>query len=157
MLGLISEWMVVTDPPAHTRLRRLAGGRVQGAAHLGHGAADPDAGRRAVDGFLAGAGDLIAGVAYPLPATVIADDARRPGRATGTGSASGPTSWPSSRSAPAERRGPTGTSGRCAGCEEMDGYFRELVALRRREPGEDMLSGDDGAEDTTAGGIEEHG
>src|SRR4051794_25609990 len=137
VLELMGEWMVVTDPPAHTRLRKLAAGafRTQRVSAMGERIT------ALVDDLLDGftGGDLIAGLAYPLPATVIGAMLGAPFEdrdrfrewsdelalvAFGTGG-----------SARAERRARA-----LAGLREMDGYFRELIARRRVEPGEDMLT-----------------
>jgi cytochrome P450 len=137
VLALMGEWMVVTDPPAHTRLRKLAAGafRSQRVSRMGERiTALVD---ELLDGFTGG--DLIAGVAYPLPATVIGAMLGAPPAdrdrfrewsdelalvAFGTGG-----------SARAERH-----ERALAGLREMDAYFRELIARRRVEPGDDMLS-----------------
>src|SRR4051794_995868 len=137
VLELMGEWMVVTDPPAHTRLRKLAAGafRSQRVSRMGERiTALVD---ELLDGFTGG--DLIAGVAYPLPATVIGAMLGAPPAdrdrfrewsdelalvAFGTGG-----------SARAERH-----ERALSGLREMDGYFRELIARRRVEPGDDMLS-----------------
>ena len=73
MLEVISRWMVVTDPPAHTRLNRLASHafRQQRISAMSGWIGE------LVDGLLddfigAGDDDFLAGLAYPLPAAVIA-------------------------------------------------------------------------------------
>ncbi|KAA9155628.1 cytochrome P450 [Amycolatopsis acidicola] len=141
VLGLMSEWMVVSDPPAHTRLRRLAaqafkGQRIAAMSELITTIVDEH-----LDTFLRGPepGDLIENVAYPLPTKVIATmlGARTEDRdrfrdwsdelalvAFGTGGAA--------RAVRHERA--------LRGLREMDAYFRGLIELRRKEPGEDMLS-----------------
>ncbi|MBP2367810.1 cytochrome P450 [Pseudonocardia parietis] len=141
VLGLIADWMVVSDPPAHTRLRKLAAGAFKGqriAAMTEQITAIVDT---HIDGFLqeSGPADLIAGIAYPLPATVIATMLGAPPEdrdrfrewsdelalvAFGTGGAA--------RADRHERA--------LRGLQEMAAYFRSLVEYRRREPGEDMLS-----------------
>jgi cytochrome P450 len=141
VLGLMTGWMVVNDPPVHTRLRKLAASafKAQRIAVMGEQiTAIVD---ELLDAFLAGVGpqDLISQIAYPLPATVIAtmlgapaDDRDRFREwsdelalvAFGTGG-----------SARAERH-----ERALRGLQEMDAYFRSLVELRRREPGSDMLS-----------------
>jgi cytochrome P450 len=149
VLELMGEWMVVTDPPAHTRLRKLAAGafRSQRVSRMGERiTALVD---ELLDGFTGG--DLIAGVAYPLPATVIGAMLGAPSQdrdrfrewsdelalvAFGTGG-----------SARAERH-----ERALAGLREMDAYFRELIARRRVEPGDDMLSAMMAPADGAAGG-----
>jgi cytochrome P450 len=74
VLELIKDWMVVTDPPAHTRLRRLAARafsprRVAAAEERIQRLVD-----ELLDDFVAGGhSDLVAHFTYPLPATVIAE------------------------------------------------------------------------------------
>ncbi|GAA4790397.1 cytochrome P450 [Actinomycetospora chlora] len=146
ILGLMSEWMVVTDPPAHTRLRRLAGAafrQQQIAAMEDRIQALVD---ELVDAFVAdGGADLVAGVAYPLPATVIAEMLGAPAADRDRFRA-----WSDELALVAFGAGGDARADRheraLRGLEEMVGYFRQLVALRRREPGDDMLSamlGDD--------------
>ena len=140
MLGLISEWMVVTDAPAHTRLRRLAGAAFKQQQVSAMDARIQRLVDELVDDFVSGGHtDLISHVAYPLPAVVIAEmlGARPEDRdrfrtwsdelalvAFGTGGEARPD-----RHARALR-----------GLEDMGDYFRELIAIRRRDPGEDMLT-----------------
>jgi cytochrome P450 len=74
VLELIKGWMVVTDPPEHTRLRRLAA-RAFSPRRV---AAAESRIERLVDELLddfmaAGQSDLVANFTYPLPATVIAE------------------------------------------------------------------------------------
>ncbi|MBW0103767.1 cytochrome P450 [Pseudonocardia sp. KRD291] len=141
VLALMSGWMVVSDPPVHTRLRKLAAGAFKGQRIAVMDARITALVDELLDGFLRGSGeqDLISEVAYPLPATVIATMLGAPPSdrdlfrewsdelalvAFGTGGA-----------ARAERH-----ERALRGLNEMDAYFRGLVAQRRAEPGEDMLS-----------------
>lgn len=74
VMELLTGWMVVTDPPAHTRLRRLAAnafnprrvaameGRIQGLVD-----------ELLTDFIAEGRADLIGDFTFPLPATVIAE------------------------------------------------------------------------------------
>ncbi|MHC1560969.1 cytochrome P450 [Actinomycetospora sp. C-140] len=156
VLGLISEWMVVTDPPAHTRLRRLAGAafkQQQIAAMEERIQALVD---ELVDRFLAEQGtDLVAGVAYPLPAIVIAEMLGAP-----PADRDRFREWSDELALVAFGAGGDARPDRHAralrGLEEMAAYFRELVALRRREPGGDMLSAMI-AGDTPSGGTDQDG
>jgi cytochrome P450 len=74
VLELIKGWMVVTDPPEHTRLRRLAARafsprRVAAAEERIQRLVD-----ELIDEFVEGGhSDLVANFTYPLPATVIAE------------------------------------------------------------------------------------
>ncbi|TQM01872.1 cytochrome P450 [Pseudonocardia kunmingensis] len=137
VLELIGEWMVVSDPPAHTRLRRLAAGAFKGQRISAMGEQITALVDELVESFAGG--DLISEIAYPLPATVIATMLGAPAAdrdrfrewsdelalvAFGTGG-----------DARAERH-----ERALRGLREMDAYFRELIALRRREPAEDMLT-----------------
>ncbi|GLZ45383.1 cytochrome P450 [Actinomycetospora sp. NBRC 106375] len=140
ILGLISDWMVVTDPPAHTRLRRLSGAafkQQQIAAMEERIQALVD---ELVDAFLAERGtDLVAGVAYPLPAIVIAEMLGAP-----PADRDRFREWSDELALVAFGAGGDARPDRHAralrGLEEMAAYFRELVGRRRRDPGGDMLS-----------------
>lgn len=141
VLGLISEWMVVTDPPAHTRLRRQAGAAFKQQQIAAMEARIQGIVDDLVDGFLAGGprGDLVAGVAYPLPAIVIAEMLGAP-----PADRDRFREWSDELALVAFGAGGDARPDRheraLRGLEEMAGYFRELVAHRRREPGGDMLS-----------------
>lgn len=141
VLALMAGWMVVSDPPAHTRLRKLAAGAFKGQRIAVMDAQITALVDELLEEFLRGTGeqDLISEVAYPLPATVIATMLGAPPSdrdlfrewsdelalvAFGTGGA-----------ARAERH-----ERALRGLSEMDAYFRRLVAQRRADPGEDMLS-----------------
>ncbi|MEW2502436.1 MULTISPECIES: cytochrome P450 [unclassified Amycolatopsis] len=141
VLGLMASWMVVSDPPAHTRLRKLAAG-----AFKGQGIARMDGMitrivDEHIDGFLrdSGAQDLIEHIAYPLPTTVIA---------TMLGAAPEDRDrfreWSDELALVAFGAGGTARAERheraLRGLREMDAYIRELIAKRRTDPGEDMLS-----------------
>ena len=140
LFAMIGEWMVVTDPPAHTRLRRLAGAafkkqRISAMDERIQALVD-----ELVDGFVRNEGtDLIADVAYPLPAIVIAEmlGARPEDRDRFR-------HWSDELALVAFGAGGDARPDRheraLRGLEEMDAYFRELVAQRRRDPGPDMLS-----------------
>ena len=141
VLGLISEWMVVTDPPAHTRLRRQAGAAFKQQQIAAMEARIQGIVDDLVDGFLADGprGDLVAGVAYPLPAIVIAEMLGAP-----PADRDRFREWSDELALVAFGAGGDARPDRheraLRGLEEMAGYFRELVAHRRREPGGDMLS-----------------
>ncbi|MEV0067492.1 cytochrome P450 [Amycolatopsis sp. NPDC050768] len=141
VLALMASWMVVSDPPAHTRLRKLAAG-----AFKGQGIARMDGMitrivDEHIDGFLRGSGpqDLIEHIAYPLPTTVIA---------TMLGAAPEDRDrfreWSDELALVAFGAGGTARAERheraLRGLREMDSYIRELIAKRRTDPGEDMLS-----------------
>ncbi|MGH3916629.1 MAG: cytochrome P450 family protein [Pseudonocardiaceae bacterium] len=120
------------DPPDHTRLRRLVSAaftrhRVEQLAPRVQQLAD-----ELLDGLDEGAEvDLIEAFAYPLPITVICEllgvpaDGRAEFRDWSTtivaGSLSTPGAW-------------------IAAATAMIGYVRELLAVKRREPADDLLS-----------------
>ncbi|SHN38343.1 cytochrome P450 [Cryptosporangium aurantiacum] len=141
VLSLMSDWMVVSDPPAHTRLRKLAAGAFKGQRIAGMTEMITRIVDEHIDAFLTEPGpqDLIERVAYPLPAIVIATMLGAPPEdrdrfrdwsdelalvAFGTGGA-----------ARAERH-----ERALRGLIEMQTYFGALVEQRRRDPGDDMLS-----------------
>ncbi|MCD2187256.1 cytochrome P450 [Actinomycetospora soli] len=141
VLSLISDWMVVSDPPAHTRLRRLAGGAFKQQQIAAMGERIQALVDELVDGFLTTGpdGDLVADVAYPLPATVIAEMLGAP-RADRDRF----REWSDELALVAFGTGGDARADRHAralrGLEEMAAYFRDLVAERRRDPADDMLS-----------------
>ncbi|GAA2850701.1 cytochrome P450 [Pseudonocardia halophobica] len=141
VLGLMTGWMVVNDPPVHTRLRKLAAGAFKGQRIAAMDEMITRIVDEHLDAFLRGSGpqDLISEVAYPLPATVIATMLGAPPEdrdrfrewsdelalvAFGTGGAA--------RADRHERA--------LRGLREMESYFHTLIGKRRAEPGEDMLS-----------------
>ncbi|MGH3630792.1 MAG: cytochrome P450, partial [Sciscionella sp.] len=156
LLALMSDWMVVSDPPAHTRLRKLAAGAFKGqriTAMDGQITALVD---ELLDALVRGpaTADLISEVAYPLPATVIATMLGAP-----VADRDRFRKWSDELALVA-----FGTGGEARvdrheralhGLREMDAYFRELIARRRREPGEDMLTammaGDESDHDRLSG------
>ncbi|GAA0935538.1 cytochrome P450 [Pseudonocardia zijingensis] len=137
VLELIGEWMVVSDPPAHTRLRRLAAGAFKGQRISAMGEQITELVDELVEGFTGG--DLISEIAYPLPATVIATMLGAPvadrDRFREWSDELALVAFGTGGDARAERH-----ERALRGLREMDGYFRELIALRRREPREDMLT-----------------
>ncbi len=87
-----------------------------------------------IDSFTGG--DLIAGVAYPLPATVIATMLGAP-----VADRDRFREWSDELALVAFGGGGSDRHERAlGGLREMDAYFRELIARRRVEPGEDMLT-----------------
>jgi cytochrome P450 len=141
VLGLLSGWMVVNDPPVHTRLRKLAAGAFKGQRIAAMGEQITAIVDEHLDAFLAGSGpqDLVSEVAYPLPATVIATMLGAP-----AGDRDRFRDWSDELALVAFGTGGAARAERheraLRGLQEMDAYFRELVARRRAEPGEDMLS-----------------
>jgi len=141
VLGLMTGWMVVNDPPVHTRLRKLAAGAFKGQRISVMGEQITAIVDAHIDAFLAGSGaqDLVSEVAYPLPATVIATMLGAPasdrGRFREWSDELALVAFGTGGAARAERH-----ERALRGLREMDGYFRSLIARRRADPGEDMLS-----------------
>ena len=140
MLNTIGSWMVVTDAPAHTRLRKLANNafRQQHVAAMAGWIGELT--DELLDDFIAsGSSDFLTNIAYPLPATVIA-------RMMGA-----PKSdrhlfqeWSDELALVAFGAGGDARADRhqraYAGVQEMQTYLRELIDQRRRSPGDDMIS-----------------
>jgi cytochrome P450 len=140
ILDIMKSWMVVSDPPQHTRLRKLAAGAFK-AQRISALADDI---RALVHGFIddfvaSGERDLIHHVAYPLPATVIASmmgvpvDERDLFRA-----------WSDELALVAFGAGGEARDDRheraLAGLREMFAYLQRLVDEARANPGDDMIS-----------------
>lgn len=146
VLALMADWMVVSDPPVHTRLRKLASGvfKAQRIALMDrgiYGLVD-----ELLDDFVAapgddgtGAKDLVEGLAYPLPATVIATMLGAPVTDRDLF-----REWSDELALVAFGAGGDDRAERheraLRGLDEMAAYFRDLIAVRRADPGEDMLS-----------------
>lgn len=137
---LLSQWMVVSDPPEHTRLRRLAAGafkqqRISAMTRRIQQLVDD-----LLDEFIAdGHSDLIQHLAYPLPAIVIAEmlgvSPEDRDRFRHWSDELALVAFGAGGEARAERH-----ERALKGLEEMTSYFRQLIELRRREPGNDMIS-----------------
>jgi cytochrome P450 len=140
MLEIISRWMVVTDPPVHTRLNRLASRAFRQqrvSAMSGWIGALVD---ELLDDFVAcGGDDFLAGLAYPLPAAVIARMMGVPQQDRGMFQ-----HWSDELALVAFGAGGQDRAGRyaraLAGVRELQEYLAGLIERRRREPGEDMIS-----------------
>jgi cytochrome P450 len=151
---MMADWMVVKDPPAHTRLRRLA----TVAFHPKKFVAMEDRIRELVDRYIdeyvaSGKEDLIANFSFPLPATVVCELIGAPVEdadkfklwseelalvAFGTGG---------------EARGERHVRA-LRGLEEMFAYFGDLLEKARDKPGGDdmvssLLEGDGSGETLT--------
>jgi cytochrome P450 len=140
MLETIGHWMVVTDPPAHTRLRKLANHafRQQRVNAMGSWIGE------LVDGLLddfvaSGSDDFLNDVAYPLPAAVIARMMGAPQQDRGKFQ-----HWSDELALVAFSAGGEDRASRytraLAGVRELQEYLAQLIERRRREPGEDMIS-----------------
>jgi cytochrome P450 len=136
----MSEWMVVTDPPAHTRLRRLA----TNAFHPRKVVAMEGRIRALVDGYIdafiaSGEQDIVAGFSFPLPAAVISELIGAPSE-----DAERFRDWSNDLAlvafgAGGEARGERHTRAEHS-IAEMFEYFGGLVDRAREQPGEDMIS-----------------
>ncbi|MEV4341752.1 cytochrome P450 [Streptomyces sp. NPDC049590] len=129
--------MLDLEPPDHTRIRRLVSKAftprtVERLAPYVHGLAD-----RLVAALVeAGGGDLLTDVAEPLPVAVIAE-------LLGIPEADRPLlrPWSADICGMYELNPSEETAARAVRASvEFSGYLRELIALRRAEPGEDLVS-----------------
>lgn len=140
MLETISRWMVVTDPPAHTRLRRLANYAFRQQRVAAMGGWIGEIVDELLDDFAAsGGGDFLRDFAYPLPATVIArmmgaprEDQEQFQRWSDELALVAFSAGGADRAARHERA--------LAGVRDMQRYLAGLIERRRREPGDDMIS-----------------
>lgn len=144
MLEILDSWMVVQDPPEHTRLRKLAAGAFKGQRI----SAMTEQIREMVVGFItefkakheaSGESDLITHVAYPLPASIIATMMGAPPEDR---DAFGP--WADELALVAFGAGGEARDERharaLAGVQEMFAYLQGLVDVIRETPGDDMIS-----------------
>lgn len=137
---LLSQWMVVSDPPQHTRLRRLAAGAFKQQRIVDMNQRIQQLVDDLLDRFIAeGHTDLIEHLAYPLPAIVIAEMLGAPQEDRDRF-----RHWSDELALVAFGAGGDAREERheraLRGMEEMVAFFRELIELRRREPGDDMLT-----------------
>lgn len=140
LLELIADWMVVTDPPKHTRLRRLAG-RAFNPRRLA--ALEPRV-TAIVDELLGrflerGEGDFVAEVAYPLPATVIAEVLGVPGTDRDQFRAWSDELALVAFGAAGDER-PERHARALRGLRELLSYLHDLILAARSRGGEDMLA-----------------
>jgi cytochrome P450 len=140
MLQTISRWMVVNDPPVHTRLRKLSNAafRQQRVAAMGEWIGEMV--DELLDEFIAsGRTDLLSGFAYQLPAMTIT-------RMLGAPDADLPKihEWSEELGLVAFGGGgvarPDRHSRALVGIREMEQYLHVLIEKARREPGQDMIS-----------------
>lgn len=140
MLNTIGSWMVVTDAPTHTRLRKLANNAFRQQHVAAMSAWIGELTDELLDDFIgSGSNDFLHDMAYPLPATVIA-------RMMGA-----PKSdrhkfqeWSDELALVAFGAGGDARADRhqraFAGVQEMQNYLKGLIDDRRRSPGDDMIS-----------------
>ncbi|WP_431944974.1 cytochrome P450 family protein [Actinacidiphila sp. bgisy167] len=129
---LLGRHMLVTDPPEHTRLRRLVAREFTGrrVEELAPRVEAITAGL--LDAMLArpdGAADLVEALAYPLPITVICELLGVPYLDRAAFRA-----WSN------EVVAPTGADAERKAFEELAVYLHELIEDKRRAPGDDLMS-----------------
>jgi cytochrome P450 len=141
IMEMIQDWMVVTDPPVHTRLRGL----VAMAFNPKRIAAAEQRIRELVDELLdefisSGNTDFIGGFSFPLPATVIAELIGAPAEDRDNF-----RRWSEDLTAIAFGAAGEGRASRHEtsqrGLEEMLAYFGERIDYAETHPGPDMISG----------------
>ena len=140
MLETIGHWMVVTDPPAHTRLRKLANHAFRQQRVNAMGAWIGELVDDLLDDFTAsGSDDFLNRIAYPLPAAVIARMMGAPLQDRDKFQ-----HWSDELALVAFSAGGEDRASRytraLAGVRELQEYLAQLIDRRRREPGEDMIS-----------------
>jgi len=140
MLETIGHWMVVTDPPAHTRLRKLANHAFRQQRVNAMGAWIGELVEDLLDDFTAsGSDDFLNRIAYPLPAAVIARMMGAPQEDRDKFQ-----HWSDELALVAFSAGGEDRASRytraLAGVRELQEYLAQLIDRRRREPGEDMIS-----------------
>lgn len=140
LLETMERWMVVTDPPAHARLRKLANYAFRQQRVNARGERIGVLVDDLLDEFVAsGSDDFLNGIAYPLPATVIAQMMGAP-----TEDSDKFQRWSDELALVAFGAGGEDRADRharaLAGVREMQEYLTELIEARRRRPGDDMIS-----------------
>jgi cytochrome P450 len=140
MLETIGHWMVVTDPPAHTRLRKLANHAFRQQRVNAMGAWIGELVDDLLDDFTASrSDDFLNRIAYPLPAAVIARMMGAP-----QDDRDKFQHWSDELALVAFSAGGEDRASRytraLAGVRELQEYLAQLIDRRRREPGEDMIS-----------------
>ncbi|MBY8841841.1 cytochrome P450 [Streptomyces sp. SP2-10] len=130
--------MLDLEPPDHTRIRRLVSKAftprtVERLKPYVHGLANELVGRLVE----AGGGDLLTDVAEPLPVAVIAEMLGIPEADRGP-----LRPWSAAICGMYELNPPKDTAARAVRASvEFSDYLRRLIAERRKEPGEDLISG----------------
>ncbi|HEX4110230.1 MAG TPA: cytochrome P450 [Solirubrobacteraceae bacterium] len=140
LLARIADWMVTTDPPLHSRLRRLAGRAFNPPRIAALGDRIGQLVDELLDEFIgSGEQDLFAGFAYPLPATVIAEILGAPVEDRDRF-----RTWSDEVALVAFGAGGDARADRhqraLAGVTELYEYLHWLIERARASPGEDMLS-----------------
>jgi cytochrome P450 len=138
---MMADWMVVSDPPAHTRLRRLATVAFHPKKFVAMEGRIRELVDRYIDDYIAsGQEDLIANFSFPLPATIICELIGAP-----VSDAEKIKRWSEDLSLVAFGAGGDAREERHArasrGLEEMLDYFAGLLERARENPtGDDMIS-----------------
>ena len=140
VFSLMADWMVLSDPPAHQRLRRLATLAFHPRKIQGMEARIQEIVDATLDDFIASAEtDIVAGFSFPLPAMVISELIGAP-----AADADRFKSWSDDLALVAFGAGGAARDERHARSErsitEMFSYFNGLIAERRDAPGDDMIS-----------------
>ena len=141
VMEMIQDWMVVSDPPEHTRLRRLVARAFSPKRISASETRISELVDELLDQFIAeGHDEFVRHFAFPLPATVIAELIGAPAEDRDRFGA-----WSSDLAMIAFGAGGEERSDRhvraLRGLEEMLTYFGERIEDARSHPGEDMISG----------------
>ena len=137
----IQDWMVVSDPPEHTRLRKLVARAFSPKRIAASERRIGELVDELLDEFIAGRHtEFVRHFAFPLPATVIAELIGAPPEDRDRFGA-----WSNDLGMVAFGAGGDERSERHAralhGLDEMLAYFGERIDHARERPGEDMISG----------------
>ena len=140
VMEMINGWMVVTDPPVHKRLRRLAAKAFNPRRVAAKEERIQQLVDELLDEFIAGGSEaLVADFAFPLPATVIAELIGAPPEDTPRFKG-----WSDDLAQVAFGAGGEGREERYVramhGIQELFDYFEGLMEHARENPGEDMIS-----------------
>ena len=140
MLSLLrSLWLVFNDPPTHTRLRRLLNkGFTPGAINALREDIALIASELVDQVIDQGSMDAVGDFGYPLPATVIAQILGVP-----PGDTSLLKRWSDDIAAfvLVSRSNPDKYTAAARSIAEMNAYFADIVAHRRRNPGDKVIDG----------------
>jgi cytochrome P450 len=140
LLAMIADWMVTTDPPLHTRLRRLAGNAFNPPKIVALGDRIAQLVDELLDEFIAsGSSDIVAGFAYQLPAIVIAEILGAPPEDRDRF-----REWSDEVALVAFGAGGDARGDRhqraLSGVTELYAYLHTLIDRARAAPGDDMLN-----------------
>lgn len=140
LLAMIGEWMVVTDPPAHSRLRQLVTPAFRPARIAKLEAQIHEITEKLIFDFIAsGETDFIKHIAFQLPAAVISDLLGAPYSDRDLFKTWSDDLALIAFGAGADIRDDRYAKSRVA-LDGMSEYFQELIDLRRNDPQEDLIS-----------------